>query len=381
MKQAPQICIVGLKCFDQIAASATPRYIGGIETQLVLLAKGLAREGCDVTLLTYDHGQRDGEVFDGVTVRKTYNPDVGIAGVRTILRAVQLWAAMKRSAADIFLQMGASVDTGLVALGRTWSKFQPNRFIFCMASDSNYGTRLRAGLLGWEGRAYRYGLRNADLVVAQTTRQKEGLRRATGIASQIIPMSAADPVQDDGNSGTKRNEAPNIVWVGRVTREKRLEWFLEVARRCPALTFQIAGTPNRDSSYSTDLFEEAARLRNIDLLGRLNAAEMHHVYQSAHILCNTSVYEGFPTTFLEAWSYGVPVVTTFDPDDLVTRLRLGHVSSTVEGLVAGIYELRGNTELYREISDSARRYYEATHSVNVVARKFCSVFAHLPARG
>ena len=74
------VCIVGLKCYDHIAAKSVPRYLGGIETQLTILAKGLVAQGCRVSLITYDHGQPDAEIFDGVTVFKSYHRD---AGVRT----------------------------------------------------------------------------------------------------------------------------------------------------------------------------------------------------------------------------------------------------------------------------------------------------------
>jgi hypothetical protein len=123
-----------------------PRYLGGIETQLVVLAKGLAKEGCDVSLITYDHGQPDGERFQGVTVYKSHAPDIGVPMIRFFHpRSTQLWRAMRRSNADIFLQMGAGTETGQVAFGCRLLPSPRRKFVFCMASDTDFGRYPKEG--------------------------------------------------------------------------------------------------------------------------------------------------------------------------------------------------------------------------------------------
>src|SRR5690348_4138688 len=157
-KKPPTICIVGLKCYDLLAGARMPRFIGGIETQLVLLAKGLAGKGCDVSFITYDHGQTDDQIIEGIRVLKAYRPDGGIRGLRWLSRAKQLWRAMENANANIYLQMGAGVETGMVAFGCGRKKIRHSRFVFCLASDSNWTDHLRTGRFDWAGRLYRYGL-------------------------------------------------------------------------------------------------------------------------------------------------------------------------------------------------------------------------------
>ena len=178
---ALRVCIIGLKCYDHIAAKPVPRYLGGIETQLTVLARGLAGEGCRVSLITYNHGQADGELFDSVHVVKSYQPERGVRIVRSIYpRLTALWSAMRRANADIYLQMGAGDETGRVALAcRTM--IPRRRFVFCLASDANYKEHLNGGLKGWEGKAYKFGLRYADLIVAQTDRQRDRAPSNCGI--------------------------------------------------------------------------------------------------------------------------------------------------------------------------------------------------------
>ena len=62
------VCFVGLKCYDLLADVPKPRYFGGAERQQVLLARGLAARGHDVSFVTLDYGQDDGTVHGGIRV-------------------------------------------------------------------------------------------------------------------------------------------------------------------------------------------------------------------------------------------------------------------------------------------------------------------------
>lgn len=377
-KNSSKVCIVGLKCYDLLVGAKVPRFIGGIETQLVLLAKGLAEEGCDVSFITYDHGQTDDQIIEGIRVLKAYRPDGGIRGLRWLSRAKQLWRAMESANSDIYLQMGAGIETGLVALGVRKGQGCRSHFVYCLASDLDHGAMFRRGRLGWEGKSYRYGLMRADLVVAQTKQQRKALRERLSINSQVIPMAAPSPLPTTA-TGSGRNGSSRVVWVGRAAKEKRLEWLIEVASRCPEFQFQVVGTANNHSDYSARILREAKRLANVELVGRLGREDMHAVYSNAHILCNTSVCEGFPTTFLEAWSYGLPVVTTFDSDGIVLRNGLGRVPMTTDEMANALRELHRDDHAYTQISEAAKRYYLQNHAIPVVARRFRHAFEEILA--
>lgn len=375
MNRSPKICIVGLKCCDLITGAKVPRFIGGIETQLTVLAKGLVDEGCDVSLIVYDHGQRPEEIVDGVKVLKAYGLSGGIRGLRWIDRAKSLWAAMRRADADIYLQMGAGVETGLVGLGCNRVGTSRRHFIYCLASDLDYSDMLSRGRLGWEGKAYLWGLRRADLVVAQTERQRQGLQKAVGVNALVMPMAAAaaHPVSTAPARNGEHNSR-RVLWIGRPAKEKRLDWLLELARRCPEFQFQVIGTANSNTEYETRVLGEARQVPNVELVGRVAGQDMHAVYQNGRILCNTSIREGFPTTFLEAWSYGLPVVTTFDPDDIVARNGLGRVSCTVNDQANALRELHADPEVYGRISQAAKSYYNENHAISAVSRRFRLAF-------
>ena len=57
-------------------------FIGGVERQTSLMARWLAARGYRVSLITWDEGQEDGVVIDGVQVFKVCRKEAGIKGLR-----------------------------------------------------------------------------------------------------------------------------------------------------------------------------------------------------------------------------------------------------------------------------------------------------------
>jgi len=84
------------------------------------------------------------------------------------------------------------------------------------------------------------------------------------------------------------------------------------------------------------------------------------------VLCCTSSYEGFPNTFLEAWSLGLPVVSTFDPDGVIKRENLGRFVTDVAGMRIAIQELLTQHLSFSECSRNGRNYYVENHNVERV---------------
>ena len=369
-----KVCIIGLKCYDHIAEKPVPQFLGGIETQLVVLAKGLRNEGCEVSLITFDHGQADGQTFNGVKVFKSFPPSGGIRGLRKFSRAMLLRRAMHRADADIYLQMGAGDETGLTLLGSKFHSEHARRLVFCLASDADCVGPLGAPKFGVENALYRFGIKGAGLIISQTQKQKENLQASLGLKSRIIPMAVP------ALSNSCKRKAKSVLWVGRLMTEKRFEWLLETARRCPDFEFHVAGTPNSPSGYAGELMATAATIPNVRLHGKVSRAELNGLFQTCGFLCCTSMLEGFPTTFLEAWSCGLPVVTTFDPDGIVARNCLGSVVKTQEELAARLTTLAADEEARGRMSRAAVSFFAENYSVETVSRQFRRAFAELLTR-
>ncbi|MEW6333851.1 MAG: hypothetical protein AB1558_06250, partial [Thermodesulfobacteriota bacterium] len=86
-------------------------------------------------------------------------------------------------------------------------------------------------------------------------------------------------------------------------------------------------------------------------------------------------------TFLEAWSHGLPIVTTFDPDGLIAEHRLGIASTDAPGLAAGIRRLTGSPDEWGRFSARVRRYYVDNHTLEAVMPRFVDLFLDVLGHG
>ena len=78
---------------------------------------------------------------------------------------------------------------------------------------------------------YRFGLRRATPVVAQTQSQRDLLYREFGVHSVVIRSCSATPEHTVcAGEGTSVADPVRILWVGRFNKVKRLEMFLDVAK-------------------------------------------------------------------------------------------------------------------------------------------------------
>lgn len=373
------ICFVGLKCYDLLTGASVPRYLGGIEKLLVTMARGMSRSGLKTAFITYDHGQPDQEEVDGITIYKAFSEEDGLPGLRFIHpRMTGLWRAMRNADAAVYLQMGAGSETGRVALGCRYFTRGRKSFIFSLASDKD-AERSAIDRFPFRERAlYLYGLRSADILISQTGKQREALRQSYAYNSEVLPMPIDTP---DGVDLEAKVEATDnvqrVLWVGRIIETKRLELMFKAARRCPDVTFDVVGTPNRDSAYYQGLLREAEEIPNVTLYGRVAEGVLPQLYRESTLLLCTSVLEGFPTTFLEAWSYATPVVTTFDPDGVVAANRLGVVVETEDQIVECIQGFTADQARRREYGERVFNYFHEHYTLEAILPQYQAYFRQL----
>ncbi|MCG3128939.1 MAG: Glycosyltransferase Gtf1 [Phycisphaerae bacterium] len=379
------VCFVALKAGPILLGSRIDGHIGGAEAQQALIARELVRRGVRVSVLVHAGGathQADPRgrcvTPDGIELIETYAPRAGLPGLRFVHpRWTALWRGMARCNADVYYQRGAGCETGQTAL---FCQLRRRPFVFAVGSDSDCARDLHYLRTAKERWLYRHGLSRAAHVIAQTDTQRGRLIDAFGVLSHVIP-SCAPPDHDDVQSDAARPSRPlQLLWVGRLSYEKQPELFVEMAERAADIQFHLVGASNATSDFARGVASRAARVANLTMHGAVPHARMRQFYQHADLLLCTSKWEGFPNTFLEAWSTGTPVVSTVNPDDCLTRYGVGRVGGDAESLLAACRALTGDANAYRACSDRCRLHVRSAHSVHAVVDAYEQIFAALPAR-
>ena len=98
--------------------------------------------------------------------------------------------------------------------------------------------------------------------------------------------------------------------------------------------------------------------------GEKTSEEVDELLRTAHIFVNTSVHEGFPNTFIQAWLRDVVVVSLqVDPDHSLERRGVGIVAHSESGLVAAVRGLIDNPDVRAAYLERGRVHAIEHHSL------------------
>jgi len=307
-------------------------------------------------------------------VRKLCRRADGLPGLRFFHpRWTSLNRALARAGADVYYHNCGEYVTGQVAL---WARQHERRFVYSVASDPECDPRLPQ-MRAWRERVlFRYGLAHAHRIVVQTETQQRMLADGLRLPSEVLPMPVLAPPGPFLPPSPPKSGGARVLWVGRLSPEKRPDRFLDLARSCPGLRFDLVG-PDDGGTYASRVLSEARAVANLTVHGAIARERVYEFYRAAACLCSTSLFEGFPNTFLEAWSQGLPVVSTFDPDGLIARRHLGAVAPDVPGLARGLRELLASSDRWSKASREARRYFVENHTVDAAMPRFERAFVEV----
>lgn len=135
-----------------------------------------------------------------------------------------------------------------------------------------------------------------------------------GVLPLVIDWSRYDAADEDG-AARYRDGAHNILFIGRMAPNKRIENVIRAfacyrERFDPEARLLLAGSDRDFGSYGVRLRSYASQLagENVRFLGKVSFPMLLGLYRSAHAYLSMSEHEGFGVPLLEAMYFDVPVV-------------------------------------------------------------------------
>jgi len=173
-----------------------------------------------------------------------------------------------------------------------------------------------------ERKILEFGIKNAGKIVAQTQWQKQLLRKRYGRNSTVIPNFHPLPTEK-----IEKGKIIRVAWVANLKAWKRPELFVALAealRHIKNVEFVMVGRNMLNTSEMAVLEPAIQLARNLRYIGPLSQSGVNKLLASAHVFVNTSRYEGFANTFIQAWMRKTAVVSLeVDPDKLLSQSNLG----------------------------------------------------------
>jgi glycosyltransferase involved in cell wall biosynthesis len=413
MTRRPKVCITLPLAYPLFNPSRKGTF-GGWEVRISLIARELARRGrFEVVVIVGDYGQPHHELIDNVNLISWTDREIwGIPPDPNSIRswnpfpygssAYKIWYRIQKNFfirlskyfpgrvfsrvgkfrvlqrniniydevdADIYVVPGNSffsVEAASYCLARG------KHYVFLSGSDMDYYPEFKTDptgkdIYGMPHFLKLYSIEQASAHIVQTERQAEMLYDGYDRTSTVIK----NPI--DVNPKFPKSTTPQtVLWVGKSDeRVKRPSLVLELARRMPEYKFVvIMNTVHIESQVQAERLAET--LPNVTLIERVPFETIESYFAEARIHLNTSSFEGFPNTYLQAAKYGVPTVAMIvDPDGMLSQHSCGFAcENDVDKCEATIRRLMADEHLYAELSRNSLEYVCTYHDKNLVAQKY-----------
>ena len=332
---------------------------GGAEVVLRELSQRLVADGHEVTFLTVRHpGAAAREVLDGIQIIR-----VGTNRYLHSIQALVHYLRRLRNQFDVIIEVvNTAPYFGTLFKGRA----KAFAFYHQLARDiwfyetkrplSHFGYYVMEPLATWLSSQSRVPL----ITVSESTRQdlaRFGWRKNPAhIISEGIEIEPLANLHD-----THKFSRPTMLSLGAMRGMKRtldqVKAFELAKQHIPQLQLKMAGSSQGE--YGQKVLQAIASspyAADINYLGRVSLNDKIQLMRRAHIICVTSIKEGWGLIVTEAASQGTPAVV-YDVDGLRDSVRHNHTGLVTpqhpKALAQAIVQLFGDQDRYESLRRQA----------------------------
>lgn len=215
----------------------------------------------------------------------------------------------------------------------------------------------------------RHTFNAADVIFCYTEEDRNRVQEF-GVSSDIRVVENGIDTDRFTPSGPQSDhisrDGPVVLFVGRLVEGKRpldaLNSFARIKDKHPNASIYFVGSgPLRDDLLTA--IEDHGLQEQAHLIGQVEYDDMPRIYRAGDLLMLPSEAEGFPRTVLEAFSSGIPVITSSLP----------HLQEIVNegGKTAPVGDIREFSDLIDQfLGDQKLRSDLGTHARSLVVKRF-----------
>lgn len=345
---------------------------GGAEKQLVYMLRALRQTGVTTRVLCLTRGEAFETEIRDLQIEIDY---VG-SSPNKIIRLSEIIGNLRRRPADI-LQSSHFYANIYAALAGRFLKIPQ---IGAIRNDLKSEIAAHQWLGKWQASLPQQLIANSEVARHRAI--------ALGISPNKIDF-VRNAVEVECDFEVKNNSATvlNILFVGRLVRQKRPELFVKLAALVEQtlpnyqINFQIVGDGALRPQLERLADELALQKNRISFLGL--QTDMNKIYAQADLLVSTSEHEGTPNAVLEAMAHGIPVVATKVggvPEILDDKRGFLIQPDDENALVKAITKLISDSALRARFGEQGRSYVEKNHSLKYLQERLSEIYGKLLVR-
>ena len=372
LENSLKICFIGLgTCF--LISNRESKNIIGPDIQQFILGKELIKNNFNISFICHEKSIKKFNVhsddeFKLIYVNYENNKFKLLKYLKTFFNNIK---SVKIANADIYVHHGGIEGLIPLLLGK--------KCVLSIASDAFLDQSLikinskefKKSIFSFVSIANWINIKYSNLIIVQNEFQRNILREKFKIDANLIkiPFNISDKVS------IKKSTPSTVLWVGAMAKVKQPNLFVKLAKEMPDVNFQMIGGHYNNAKLFNHIKKQASNLDNLDFLGAVPFNDINDYFKKASILINTSVFEGFPNSFVQAWMNFTPVITlNVDPDGVIISNNMGFTSKSYDQLKQNLFCLLENDELRWRMGFNGRQYVEQEHDISKIVSQYCELF-------
>ncbi len=228
-------------------------------------------------------------------------------------------------------------------------------------SDSYINRSMARNPYGSQNHLCRFAIDNSNFIIVQSENQAKKLKEVFKRDSLILKNPIDTANIGDHNSHRKQH----FLWIGKSDMIKRPDLLVEAARRSPGAKFVMVMNRSSPQIFDTIINNKPD---NVSVIESVPFNDMDLLFNETHALINTSEFEGFPNTFLQAGKHGVPILSLqVDPDSFIERYMCGVAAKgCLDELISKLKLFETNNKLVETWGRNMKRYTLENHSLDSI---------------
>lgn len=348
-------------------------FTGGAEVDLYQIARILKLINQDVhVIVDFPDGVSQHTTEDGIILHP-YPEHVVSGPFRTFRALRRLWKSMLHIPCDIYF---AKIQSPVTALLAIFSRVHGKTFLYRAASGRDVTMPLGIG-----HRVFREILQfwviktGLSVCLTQTDEQYKAYQHV--LRKDKILRHIPNVHLENRSVQADLHRKSHILWVGHLTDVKQPDEFISLARQMPEFKLVMIAA-NRDPVKSIEFRRKTAEIENLEFHENVPFESIQPYFDRALFLVNTSLREGFPNTFIQAFQALTPIATLHvDPDRLIQDRNIGVSADTDVALAQLIKETIQSKVRYQEIQARIKLLYEERYSSENVISRYKELFGEI----
>jgi len=353
---------------------------GGFGKLVRVIGQELVRHGFNVSVISW-HEPNSGDLteLDGMEILSYPYDFTTHSSLKHIIDYTRFIPLVKKANADVYVSIDCMIETYLA------QKVMPNKTHVIWVQDprnerdheliSSIDPRYEFSRLKFwmTTKLYEKAYSRADLILTQARYYIPKIGRLFHVDLDKV-VYLPNPIKYVPNDPwiAKSNE-PVVCFLGRMDPIKRYWLFFELARKFPDIRFIAIGAPSLlyQKLYKRTV-EKYHQFDNLRILGFVDGEPKFKLLSKCWVMILPSIYEGLPIAFLEALSHECALLSSVNPDNIVSKFGYWAKNDDFE---EGLHKLLSNN-LWKIRGEMGCKYVQEVHNLDRVIKDFTIAISH-----